>query len=128
MNTLRITGNVMVRLCRIATSFRFIFAVLLAIAVCCLWRGILPGPNQLERMASEIRDPKFRNWYGEVKNHNYSGDWKSNTGHFTQIIWKDTKEVGFGKCRDKGGNIYVVANYYPAGNVLGYFKYNVSRP
>ena len=56
----------MVRLCRIATSFRFIFAVLLAIAVCCLWRGILPGPNQLERMASEIRDPKFRNWYGEV--------------------------------------------------------------
>ena len=69
-----------------------------------------------------------KNWYGEVKNHNYSGDWKSNTGHFTQIIWKETKEVGFGKCKDKRGQIYVVGNYYPAGNIIGFFKYNVFRP
>ena len=68
------------------------------------------------------------NWYNEIKKYNFNGDWQGGCGHFTQMVWKDTKEVGFGKCRDKGGNIYVVANYYPAGNVLGYFKYNVSRP
>ena len=69
-----------------------------------------------------------KNWYGENKNHNYSGDWKSNTGHFTQMIWKETKEVGFGKCKNKRGEIYVVGNYYPAGNIIGFFKYNVFRP
>ena len=69
-----------------------------------------------------------KNWYGESKNHNYSGDWKSNTGHFTQMIWKETKEVGFGKCKNKRGEIYVVGNYYPAGNIIGFFKYNVFRP
>ena len=41
---------------------------------------------------------------------------------------KDTKEVGFGKYKDRSGQTYVVANYYPAGNVIGYFKSNVLRP
>ena len=67
-------------------------------------------------------------WYGENSKHNYSGDWKNGTGHFTQMIWKETKEVGFGKYKDKKGQFYVVANYHPAGNVMGFFKYNVFRP
>ena len=66
-------------------------------------------------------------WYNEIKKYNYNGDWQSGCGHFTQMIWKDTKEVGFGKWKDKGGKIYVVANYYPAGNVVGFFKYNVLK-
>ena len=69
-----------------------------------------------------------KNWYGENKKHNYSGDWKEGTGHFTQVIWKDTTEVGFGKCENKRGRVFVVGNYYPAGNVLGFFKYNVFKP
>jgi len=69
-----------------------------------------------------------KNWYGENRKHNYSGDWKEGTGHFTQIVWKDTTEVGFGKCENKRGRIFVVGNYYPAGNVLGFFKYNVFKP
>ena len=67
-------------------------------------------------------------WYSEIKNYNYSGDWSNGTGHFTQIVWKETKEVGFGKAKDQNGKTFVVANYYPAGNVLGFFKYNVLRP
>ena len=67
------------------------------------------------------------NWYNEIKKYNFNGDWQGGCGHFTQMVWKDTKEVGFGKCKDKSGTIYVVGNYYPAGNVLGFFKYNVSK-
>lgn len=45
--------------------------------------------------------------------------------HFTQVIWKDSKKVGFGVYRASDGSFYVVANYYPAGNLLGRFKDNV---
>ena len=69
-----------------------------------------------------------KNWYGENKKYDYSGGWRSGTGHFTQMIWKETKEVGFGKYKNKKGQYYVVGNYYPAGNVIGFFKYNVFRP
>ncbi len=48
-----------------------------------------------------------KNWYDENKKYNYNGDWKSGTGHFTQMVWKGTKEVGFGKFKDKSGRIYV---------------------
>ena len=69
-----------------------------------------------------------KNWYSEVKNYKYNGDWSNGTGHFTQIVWKESKEVGFGKCKNQKGKTFVVANYYPAGNILGFFKYNVLRP
>ena len=67
-------------------------------------------------------------WYSEIKQYDYSGDWSNGTGHFTQVVWKETTEVGFGKTKAQSGKIFVVANYYPAGNVLGFFKYNVLRP
>ena len=68
-----------------------------------------------------------KSWYDEINKYNFNGDWQSGCGHFTQMIWKDTKEVGFGKWKDKSGQIYVVANYFPAGNFLGCFKENVLR-
>jgi pathogenesis-related protein 1 len=40
------------------------------------------------------------------------------SGHYTQVVWKDTKEVGCAKAECKG-NIIVVCNYDPPGNVIG---------
>jgi pathogenesis-related protein 1 len=40
------------------------------------------------------------------------------SGHYTQVVWKDTKEVGCAKAECKG-IIIVVCNYDPPGNVLG---------
>ena len=42
----------------------------------------------------------------------------SAVGHYTQMIWRSTTRVGYGIAR-VGGNTYVVANYAPAGNVVG---------
>ena len=67
-------------------------------------------------------------WYSEVKNYNYSGNYSDGIGHFTQVVWKETKEVGFGISKGQSGKIFAVANYYPAGNIIGYFKENVLRP
>ena len=69
-------------------------------------------------------------WYkGNIKydfrnlNDNNYDDIEIN--NFTQLIWKNTKEVGFGFSYDKKGNFYVVANYYPCGNIEGQYQYNV---
>ncbi|KAJ8388814.1 hypothetical protein AAFF_G00130470 [Aldrovandia affinis] len=67
------------------------------------------------------------NWYSEIKDYNFSSPgFASNTGHFTQVVWKDTTEVGVGLATD-GQTVYVVGQYNPAGNMSneGYFKNNV---
>jgi pathogenesis-related protein 1 len=50
-----------------------------------------------------------------------SGNWHA-SGHYTQVVWKDTKELGCAKIACKG-NIIVVCNYDPPGNVLGQKPY-----
>lgn len=87
------------------------------------------GENLYSCSGKEATENSVTNsWYSEIKNYDYNGDFSDNSGHFTQVVWKDTKEVGFGKSVGQNGKIFVVANYYPAGNVLGYFKPNVLRP
>ncbi|CAH0600222.1 unnamed protein product [Chrysodeixis includens] len=74
------------------------------------------------------RDPVDK-WYSEVNNHQFGrepSDLKS--GHFSQIIWEDTKELGVGVAKSKEGQIYVVAYYNPPGNVIGSFASKVKPP
>ena len=68
-------------------------------------------------------------WYNEVLKYNYNRPgFSMQTGHFTQVVWKNTKEVGFGVASTKDkSRCYVVANYYPAGNYQGEFPKNVLR-
>ena len=44
-------------------------------------------------------------------------------GHYTQMIWNKTTKVGLGAYVNKKGKVYVVARYYPAGNMIGSFPY-----
>ena len=46
-----------------------------------------------------------------------TGDW-SDVGHYSQIVWRDTKEVGCALDSD-GGMDVLVCRYFPAGNVFG---------
>lgn len=47
-------------------------------------------------------------------------------GHFTQVVWKSSTEVGVGKATD-GKMTFVVGRYSPPGNLSnpGYFQENV---
>ena len=65
-------------------------------------------------------------WYNEIKMHNFKKDYQSETGHFTQVVWKGTEEVGFGVA-NKGSRYFVVANYYPPGNFIGQYSNNVFK-
>lgn len=61
-------------------------------------------------------------WYSEIKdfkNIELSGtDWYG-TGHYSQMVWKDTKEMGMAISRCKNGGVIVVAHYSPPGNYMG---------
>ncbi|XP_062310495.1 Golgi-associated plant pathogenesis-related protein 1-like isoform X1 [Osmerus eperlanus] len=66
-------------------------------------------------------------WYSEIKDYKFAqAGFGSNTGHFTQVVWKESTQVGVGLASD-GNNIFVVGQYSPAGNMNmpGYFEKNV---
>ena len=43
-------------------------------------------------------------------------------GHYTQMVWKNTKQIGCAKV-ECNGNLIVVCNYDPPGNILGQKPY-----
>lgn len=67
-----------------------------------------------------------QSWYDEIKDYNYNkSGFSMKTGHFTQVVWKESRELGIAFAKSPKGSIYVVANYRPAGNMQGDFDENV---
>ena len=67
-------------------------------------------------------------WYSEIKDYNYARPgFGMKTGHFTQVVWKDSKELGCGVAKSRSDGTYVVCNYNPPGNYAGRFPANVLK-
>lgn len=68
-------------------------------------------------------------WYNEFDKYNYNKRqvYQPGTGHFTQVIWRNSREVGFARAQGRSMHV-AVAMYYPAGNFLGEFDQNVFPP
>jgi uncharacterized protein YkwD len=43
----------------------------------------------------------------------------SSIGHYTQMVWGATTEVGYGMARGRNGMVIIVGNYSPRGNLSG---------
>ncbi|KAG7884765.1 hypothetical protein KL938_001892 [Ogataea parapolymorpha] len=59
-------------------------------------------------------------WYDEINQYNYSDPGYSEaTGHFTQLVWKSSTEIGcaYKYCGSYLG-YYIVCNYLPIGNLV----------
>jgi len=70
-------------------------------------------------------------WYeeGQLEGYSYSsGGFSSQTGHFTQVVWKSTSRLGCATvhCPDLGN--FFTCNYADAGNYEGQYQENVSPP
>ncbi|CAO2187873.1 unnamed protein product [Urochloa humidicola] len=40
-------------------------------------------------------------------------------GHYTQVVWRNTKAIGCARVMCDNGGIFITCNYSPAGNVIG---------
>ncbi len=86
--------------------------------------------------AKTLAENTVKFWYSEVANYNYAKPgFSDNTGHFTQVVWKNTTMLGCGAARGtvvrQGRQVnafYVVCQYSPAGNNLQQFAPNVLKP
>jgi uncharacterized protein YkwD len=64
-------------------------------------------------------------WYDEVKLYKFpNGGFSMQTGHFTQVVWRQTTQIGCGVATCNGMDIYV-CEYDPAGNVDTMYRQNV---
>jgi uncharacterized protein YkwD len=67
-------------------------------------------------------------WYGELEQYNFKKPgFGMNTGHFTQLVWAATRQIGCGVATCGDAEIWV-CNYDPPGNVDGEYPANVMSP
>jgi uncharacterized protein YkwD len=66
----------------------------------------------------------INDWYSEISAYDFASGTGNGTGHFTQVVWKSTTQVGCGIAQCTDGAI-LVCNYSPAGNMQGAYVENV---
>ena len=96
-----------------------------------IYKGTILGESVI---MSDLNDPQkiLENWKQEGDNYDFSKNKFSKiTSHFTQIIWKETTDIGIGffpEDEKKENEKYcIVILYYPPGNTLGNFSQNVTK-
>nr|XP_006820097.1 PREDICTED: cysteine-rich secretory protein LCCL domain-containing 1-like [Saccoglossus kowalevskii] len=93
-----------------------------------------PGEN-LASMSSEISEATgyglTKLWYDEIADYNYN-DPDSSTGvigHFTQVVWAASTNLGCAYNVDTvNDRVYVACEYEPYGNYIGQYTSNVNTP
>ncbi|XP_001639601.2 protein PRY1 [Nematostella vectensis] len=102
----------------------------------------VPGVDQLGENRAKISAVNYdcelageeaaKIWYNQGSHYSYSDPrLNSDTDSFTQLVWKESRDVGMGCAQRKGtvtNEIYVVALYYPAGNSEATLRDNVIGP
>ena len=81
-----------------------------------LWMGTagrFTPADMIDAFASEKR--YFR--AGQFPRVSSTGNW-ADVGHYTQIVWGETREVGCATARGARFDV-LVCRYWPAGNVMG---------
>jgi uncharacterized protein YkwD len=65
-------------------------------------------------------------WYQEITQYNPRAAFGP-AGHFTQLIWRDSRQLGCGAAMC-GDETMWVCRYFPPGNVQGEYRANVPPP
>ncbi|KAL9928092.1 uncharacterized protein ACN427_004174 [Glossina fuscipes fuscipes] len=61
-------------------------------------------------------------WYNEIEHYDFEKSvFSIETGHFTQLVWKDSANLGVGY-KKVGNKLYLVCHYKPSGNIKGKYK------
>lgn len=81
-----------------------------------LWMGTTGGYDY-SAMAQTWADEKASFIYGTFPDVSTDGNWAT-VGHYTQMIWSGTTQVGCAEASD-GSWDYLVCRYNPPGNYMG---------
>lgn len=80
------------------------------------------GENLASASGQQLSPERVVNMWGdEVKDYNYNNNsCKPNKmcGHYTQMVWNSTREVGCAVARNSDREVWV-CNYNPPGNIVG---------
>lgn len=91
--------------------------------------GIAPGENLYlsgKPLPEEICTEATTLFYEEIKKYDFNKPgFSMETGHFTQLVWKKTKQIGAAQAARRDSRLVVVVRYSPAGNYVGQYKENV---
>ena len=93
-----------------------------------IYKGSILGENIT---IGDLKNPDliFQKWAQEEKNYDFNNKkFLKSASHFTQIIWKETTDIGIGFYSDDQKKTFcTVLLYYPAGNIFGDFATNVTN-
>lgn len=81
-----------------------------------LWMGTA-GHYDAVQMMNYFSNEKRYFRSGAFPNVSSTGDW-ADVGHYTQIVWAETREVGCSTVRGARFDV-LVCRYWPGGNVMG---------
>lgn len=81
-----------------------------------LWMGT-SGRWPVESMVGAFISEKRHYRHGTFPDISHTGNW-ADVGHYTQIVWRETQEVGCALATARGNDV-LVCRYWPAGNVVG---------
>ena len=85
-----------------------------------LWMGTA-GHWPVEAMVGMFIEEKRHFRHAAFPNISRTGNW-ADVGHYTQLVWRDTQEVGCAVVTARGNDV-LVCRYWPAGNVYGQRPY-----
>ena len=85
-----------------------------------LWRGT-KGAYSPEDMVTLWIDEKKAFKFGKIPDISITGDFED-VGHYTQLVWRSTTEVGCA-VRTAGDDEILVCRYMEGGNVMGEVPY-----
>lgn len=78
------------------------------------------GENIFEIRGAAATPPQVvYDWASESSDYDYpTNTCSSLCGHYTQIVWRDTRELGCGVARNSFREVWV-CDYNPPGNIIG---------
>ncbi|XP_073107401.1 pathogenesis-related protein PRB1-3-like [Elaeis guineensis] len=65
-------------------------------------------------------------WMSEKQYHDYNSNMCADVqvcGHYTQVVWRDSTNIGCARVVCDNGGIFITCNYYPPGNFVGQRPY-----
>ena len=81
-----------------------------------LWMGSVGSYSAEQMIGGFVEEVRYFRG-GRFPNVSSTGSW-SDVGHYTQLIWRGTEQVGCAVGQGRANDI-LVCRYWPAGNVMG---------